>query len=289
MLIYTLFFAILAPNDSLGVTHHQTTQESEYSMTGVSLQKVQAEAPHLVSLVKETQTIVQNHGLDLSQVKAAVVGSFDDSGSAEGLYRDGTMQTTADMVFAAGLVFDDDGEVPVSFFSSTSKDLGDITLGNSKGFIQKLVKKRVPRWEGTSYVAALQWVINEAGYGRVNLGSLGGRGGLFGRRGSSLEVKAQAEYPTFAFIVTDGDPQDGDQAAELLTLMSQLPIFIQWVGVGPHNFRYLKKLDDLDGRLIDNAGFVDAKDARNERQMLEGLLNEFPQYLIEARKVGLLK
>jgi len=70
--------------------------------------------------------------------------------------------------------------------------------------------------------------------------------------------------------------------------MSQLPIFVQFVGVGPHRFEYLRNLDDLGGRLIDNAGFFDSKDARDTKGMLEGLLNEFPTYLKAARASGLV-
>lgn len=253
----------------------------------VSLRKVQEEAPHLVSLVKEVNRVSLQKGLNPAHDKAAVLATFDCSGSASPLYQSGEIQNVADLAFAAGLVFDDDGSVPVSFFDNRAYDLGDITLSNCQGFIAK----QSPRWGGTSYVSALNWIIDQAGYGRVDLGSAGGGGGGFFRRssGSALSVKATAEYPVFAMFVTDGEPQDGNAAAELLVRMSQLPIFVQFVGVGPHRFSYLRQLDDLGGRLIDNAGFFDAKDAGGSQQgMLDGLLNEFPAYLREARAKGLV-
>jgi hypothetical protein len=254
----------------------------------VSLDKVKAEAPHLVSLVKAAQGIVLKKGLDPSQTKAAVVASFDDSFSAQALYLSGLIQKKADMVFAAGLVFDDDGTVPVSFFNNYTQDLGEITLANSLGFIER----QRPSWGGTEYVSALKWVIEHAGYKLSDIPPLGGGGGGFlgfGKRSSStLEVKRKAAYPTFAIIVTDGEPQDGPAAADLLIRMSQLPIFVMWIGVGDNNFRYLKNLNELDGRLIDNAGFFDSKDARNDSEMLSGLLNEFPSYVVEAKKIGLI-
>lgn len=256
----------------------------------VSLTKVRDEAPQLVSLVKAVNRVSLDKGLNPAVDKAAVVVSLDDSGSAQDLYRSGEVQSVTDLVFAAGLVFDDDGSMPASFFSSSIKDLGEITLGNCNGF----VAKQHPRWGGTSYVAAIQWVIQAAGFGHVNLGSSGGgRGGLFGGWGSkpasALSVKATAPYPTYAAIVTDGEPQDGEAAADLLVRASQLPIFFQFLGVGPYNFSYLRKLDDLGGRLIDNAGFYDTKEARGDQTaMLSGMLNEYPAYLRAARAKGLV-
>jgi len=266
-----------------------TTTKAGVSMA-VSLKKVQEEAPHLVSLVKETMGVSLQKGLDLQVDKAAVVATFDDSGSAKPLYDSGEMQRVADMCFAAGLVFDDDGSVPVSFFDSYVQDLGEITLGNCNGFIAK----QRPAWGSTSYSSALRWIIDQAGYGNVDLGAGGAsRGGFFGRNkpsGGPLQVKANAAYPTFAIFVTDGEPNRDDEgpAADLLVRMSQLPIFVQFVGVGPHRFEYLRNLDDLGGRLIDNAGFFDSKDARDTKGMLEGLLNEFPTYLKAARASGLV-
>lgn len=252
----------------------------------ISLAKVRDEAPHMVSLVKAVNGVSLQKGLNPATDKAAVLATFDCSGSAQPLYRSGEIQDVADLAFAAGLVFDDDGSVPVSFFDNRAYDLGDITLGNCQGFIGR----QRPNWGGTSYVSALNWIIDQAGYSRVNLGSSGGGGGFFRKHtGDRLSIKATAAYPVFAIFVTDGEPQDGPAAADLLVRMSQLPIFVQFVGVGPHRFEYLHQLDDLDGRLIDNAGFFEAKGASGTQQgMLEGLLNEFPQYLKAARAAGLV-
>lgn len=253
----------------------------------VSLSKVNAEAPHLVNLVKAVNRVSLQKGLTPGVDKAAVLATFDCSGSAQSLYRSGEIQTVADLSFAASLVFDDDGSIPVSLFDNYAYDLGEITLGNCQGFINK----QRPNWGGTEYVSALRWIIDQAGYSNVNLGSSGGGGGFFRRNsgGGGLSVKAQAPYPVFAIFVTDGEPQDGHAATELLVRMSQLPIFIQFVGVGQHSFQYLKQLDDLDGRLIDNAGFFEARGAAGTQEgMLNGLLNEFPEYLKNARKLGLV-
>lgn len=252
---------------------------------GVSLDKVQREAPHMVDLVKRTKISLEKKGIDPDLDVAAVLAIFDDSMSAQNLYQSGQIQKVADMAFAAGLVFDDDGEVPAAFFSNTVKDLGSVSLSNCHGFIAK----QSPRWNGTEYAKALAWIIDQAGFGGVDL-STGATKGGFLRKGSEggFSVKGTAPYPTFAIFVTDGQPQDGEQTKKLLTAMSQLPIFVQFVGVGPADFPFLESLDELEGRFIDNAGFFDSKDASNEQEMLEGLLNEFPSYYVKARAKGLL-
>jgi hypothetical protein len=246
----------------------------------VTLTKVEQEAPHLVSLVKATTVSLRKSGIDPEANKAAVVATIDSSGSAQHLYASGEIQRVADMAFAAGLVFDDDGEVPVSFFDSRVHDLGNIELGNCKDFIAR----QRPTWGSTDYVKALQWIIDKAGYSNVSLAS----GGLFRKGG--LSVKAKAAYPTFAIFITDGEPNGGTGNAirQLLTEMSQLPIFVQFVGVGDASFSFLESLDELEGRYIDNAGFFDSKQASNQQEMLAGLLNEFPKYYVEARSKGLI-
>lgn len=258
----------------------------------ITLADVQAKAPHLVDLVKETVINLSKNGMDPGVDKAAVLAIFDDSGSAQSLYSggpSGLMQGVADLALAAGLVFDDDGEVPTALFSNTVKGLGNVHLSNCKGFIADAAKQA--RWHGTEYASALKWIIDQAGFSGVNLsiGSKSGFGGMFGKSSSGeMSVKATAEYPAFAIFVTDGQPQDPDETKKLLTAMSQLPIFIQFVGVGLADFPFLEALDELDGRFIDNAGFFDSKGATTTQQMLEGLLNEFPLYYKEARNKGLI-
>ena len=246
----------------------------------ISLEKVTAEAPHMVPMYKQAIDIKSELGFDPEKDKAAVVATIDDSGSARHLFDSGVVQRVTDLAFAAGLVFDDDGSVPASFFNNRIQDLGEITLANSKGFIGK----QTPQWGGTNYTSALKWIIDSAGFGNVNLKS----GGLF-KRGKQ-EVKATADYPTFAIFVTDGEPSDGNDASELLKMMSQLPIFVQFIGIGPSSFSYLKGLDTMsEGRLIDNAGFFKAEDVNDGDAMLRHMLGEFPSYLRDARAAGLVR
>ena len=253
---------------------------------GVSMVEIEKKAPHLVNLVKEVNVSLKKSNFDPEANKAAVVATIDESGSTRDLFSSGEIQRVADLAFAAGLVFDDDGEVPVSYFDNSVHDLGSINLSNCKGFIAN----NRPHFGSTDYVGALEWIIDQAGYSDVKLTS-SKMSGLFRKSGTDpLSVKATAPYPTFAIFITDGEPNRGTEDAiyALLTQMSQLPIFVQFLGVGSWGFQFLRSLDDLSGRLIDNAGFFDAKDASNTEEMLAGLLNEFPEYYQKARAEGLI-
>lgn len=269
-------------------------------MPVLDLNKVRSEVPRLAKTVEQVGITLQKKGLDPTTNKAAVIMTLDHSGSTEmggnRLYSDGTMRDVADIAFSAGLHFDDDGEIPVSFFDQGIKDLGNMNLGNAEDFISS-------RWNydfgGTSYLAALKWIVRTAGFDGVDLSSVTTvtteKHGHFGRshqqqvRGP-LSVKATAEYPTFALVATDGEPQDSHaDIIEYMTLMSQLPIFVQFVGVGHHDFEFLRQLDEMDGRFVDNANFFDAKDANHDPEQMLGLMfEEFPDYYIKARNLGLV-
>ena len=67
-------------------------------------------------------------------------------------------------------------------------------------------------------------------------------------------------------------------------------MFVQFVGIGKEDFPFLRKLDELPGRLIDNAGFmlVNDLDTIKDLELYDRLLNEFPQWLEKAWAQGLL-
>ncbi len=53
----------------------------------------------------------------------------------------------------------------------------------------------------------------------------------------------------------------------------------------------MHKLDELSGRLIDNAGFMHVNDLDEieDAELYDRLLNEFPHWLAKAREKGILE
>ena len=91
--------------------------------------------------------------------------------------------------------------------------------------------------------------------------------------------------PTYLIFITDGDNFDKSKTDKIIKLMSKFPIFIQFVGIGNEDFKYLQKLDNLSGRKVDNANFAKINDLYNserisDKTLYERLLAEYPQWLI---------
>lgn len=272
----------------------------------LDLKKLETEAPHLVDLAKNVTNLMKEEGLDPARYKSSVVATFDVSGSTEmgnnRLYTgaDKQMQGVADIALAAGFALDDDDKVPLSLFHSRVVDLGEITPATS---LNCLDAHKNTHKGGTNYIAALRWIVEKAGFGGVELGDVRAwANALRTNKGFDqlppLEVKATAEYPTYALFATDGEP--GDDIWELIAyiyLMSQLPIFVSCIGVGANRpFEMLERFSKLptqpepNGRLIDNVGAFDSlKAGGSQQKMLELLLGEYPSYYAKARGMGLVK
>ncbi|HRF62657.1 MAG TPA: VWA domain-containing protein [Candidatus Competibacter sp.] len=60
--------------------------------------------------------------------------------------------------------------------------------------------------------------------------------------------------------------------------------------IGSHPTPFLRKLDELPGRLIDNAGFMQVNDLDQikDAELYDRLLNEFPRWLERAREKAIL-
>lgn len=248
----------------------------------IDLAKVQQHAPGLVNLTKKAGVSIEKAGL--AGHTAAVLLVLDVSPSADSLYRSGAMQSVADQAFVMALNFDDDGAVPVCVFDEHAHDSGELTLENHRGFIDGA---RPGRTSGTGYSEAIRWCRAAA----VPDGK--GRGPLHRHT-----VTLPAPQPTYVLFVTDGEPTDPRSSIEReLTEASKEPIFFQFIGVGPGmgtrrapSFPYLERLDSMAGRFIDNAGFFAVADPRSfgDEEMFASLLAEYPTWLAEARRHGLI-
>ena len=94
----------------------------------------------------------------------------------------------------------------------------------------------------------------------------------------------------FVIFLTDGGNADKPASADVLRELSAQPVFMQSVGIGKEDFPFLHKLDELPGRVIDNAGFmhVNDLDAIKDAELYDRLLNEFPSWLTKAREQGMI-
>ncbi|WP_200374450.1 VWA domain-containing protein [Thiocystis violacea] len=84
-------------------------------------------------------------------------------------------------------------------------------------------------------------------------------------------------------------PRNREIEARILGSASR-PIFWPFVGIGGRNHGVLEKLDHLSGRIVDNCIFfaLDDRHGVSEGELYDHPLNEFPSWLNEARRKGLL-
>ncbi|MFF4275988.1 vWA domain-containing protein [Streptomyces sp. NPDC001536] len=238
-------------------------------LPAISLAKVQEAAPGLVSLYKKAGASIREHGLE--GLRAAVYLVLDRSGSMRPYYRDGSVQHLAEQVLTLSAHFDDDGTVPVVFFSTDIDGATDLTLGRHQGRIEKL-HQNLGHMGRTNYHWAMDAVIDHY-------------------------LESGSCSPALVVFQTDGGPTSRIAAERYLCKAARLPLFWQFVGFGDpddNEFAFLRRLDTLAvpaTRIVDNAGFFHAgrdPQAVDDQLLYDRLLNEFPTWLTDARAAGVI-
>ncbi|MEV0169763.1 VWA domain-containing protein [Streptomyces sp. NPDC050803] len=238
-------------------------------MAAISLSKVEETAPALVSLYKSAGVSLTKHGLD--GLRAAVYLVVDYSGSMKPYYKDGSVQALADRVLGLSAHLDDDGRVPVVFFSTDVDAETDIALADHQGRIERIVAG-LGHMGKTSYHLAMDAVIDHY-------------------------LDSGSREPALVVFQTDGGPINKLAAERYLCKAARLPLFWQFIGFGDassRQFDYLRKLDELsvpDKRVVDNAGFFHAgSDPRkvSDAELYDRLVGEFPKWLVAARAQGII-
>ncbi|MDO0915705.1 VWA domain-containing protein [Streptomyces sp. DT2A-34] len=239
-------------------------------MAAISLSKVEETAPALVSLYKSAGESLRKHRLD--GVRAAVYLVVDYSGSMKPYYKDGSVQALADRVLGLSAHIDDDGTVPVVFFSTDVDAVTEIALADHQGRIERIVAG-LGHMGKTSYHLAMDAVIDHY-------------------------LDSGPKDPALVVFQTDGGPINKLAAERYLCKAAPLPLFWQFIGFGDatsRQFDFLRKLDELavpDKRVVDNAGFFHAgSDPRTvaDAELYDRLVGEFPQWLAAARARGIVR
>lgn len=253
----------------------------------ISLEKrVEAKAPQLVSLVKSAGVSLAKVGLQGHRARVCLV--LDISGSMSGLYRKGLVQRFAERILALGCRFDSDGDIDVFLFGKNVHQPEPMGLSNWTGYVEKVIDRH-PLEGDTRYGAAMaavrrHYFPDAAGGERTSLHA--------------------APLPVYVMFLTDGSTSDQPMTERQLRWSSREPIFWQFMGIGKgkkskskrlvdfadSDFPFLEKLDELSGRLIDNADFfsVASPDEHSDSALYDLLMTEYPAWIGQARRHGLL-
>lgn len=243
---------------------------------------LQKKDPSMVSLVKKVQVQIEKKGLKQDRAKVALV--LDVSPSMAGFFDNGSVNELVRRVLALGLRFDDDGEIDVFLFGQTADVFGTVTIDNYRGFVQTVLDRHGYS-PGTYYGRAMK-LLRETYKAQPDFGSL----------------------PVYIMFVTDGATQDPANSETHIRESSHEPFFWKFLAIGAapqkkkkkkskwdkifgSGFEFLEKLDDLPGRLIDNADFQPVQDPStiSEDEMFELLMEEYPEWVNAAQSQGLIR
>lgn len=231
---------------------------------------------------RKTQVINLKKKANIEHQKAQVVFAVDISYSMKNLYDNGTVQDTTERILPLGLAFDVDEAVDLFLFHQGVIEMKEqVTLKNIDGYVPKNIIGKHD-YGGTNYAPVLNAILKK--YGKFKKG-----GGFLGLGKSNTPEKLK--HPIYVIFVTDGENSDKYETEEALKALSNHGIFVQFVGIGHEKFQFLMKLDDLSGRLIDNANFFKIEDIKKiaDDALYALLMTEFPLWLVLARKHGLIE
>jgi hypothetical protein len=194
-----------------------------------------------------------------------VVALLDESGSMGHLFRDGTVQrvTEAALAWTAGV--DADGMAPVGAFGSHHIWHGEVNLTNVMGVVDR---EGWNAWGSTNLTSSLD---------------------------ALLELAPQVTNPMYAFIVTDGSPDNKQTAIDRIAQLSQYPVFVKILLVGndPWGKNFVEYLDDLEDhepgrRLFDNVDAQHIADPRkvNDHVFFANAMTEETASAIEGMKAA---
>jgi uncharacterized protein YegL len=227
----------------------------------------------IIDLTKKAQVVLEKKAI--FGEKAHVKFVIDISGSMSSQYSNGIVQELTDRLLGIGINLDEDQSIEVYAFGEGDYEIGSADINNHQGFIKNILLKKV-RLEGdTRYAGAMKRIINK--YSAP-------------KKGFFKKTTVTASVPVYVIFVTDGNNNDQAAAEKLIRESSNQAIFWQFVGIGGARFDFLRKLDDMSGRFLDNADFFEVQDLRkiSDEDLYDKLLTEFPNWLKQAREKGIL-
>ncbi len=212
-----------------------------------------------VKLLKERKVNLEKvvSSKDLSKQLSRVAVVMDYSGSMRKLYREGVVQEVLERLLPIAMKFDDNGEMEFWIFDDGFRRMPSISLDNYFGYVEREILSKGYHMGATNYAPVMNDIMKKY-----------------------LE-EDPADLPDFILFITDGANADKAAAKKTLTEASKHPIFWQFIGIGKNEFPFLEKLDEMEGRYVDNANFfaIDNLVDISDDDLYNKLLDEFPGWL----------
>lgn len=227
------------------------------------LERAGRQQPALVNLIKQAAVSLEKRGLGDARYRVKLV--LDVSASMIDQFKSGAVHDLVQRALALAARLDDDGSVEVYLFGIKCRRVGSVSLENADRFVREL---RFDFEGGTHYGPVMTLVRDDA------------------RR----EV---SDFPVLVLFVTDGGTSNPAAVIKQMREASNEALFWKFMGIeeGRVNFEFLEKLDDLSGRVVDNADFfrVSSPIRVPDAELFECLVNELDGWERAARSAGILK
>lgn len=204
---------------------------------------------------------------NLEKVRARVGLVLDITGSMRNLYKDGTVQKVVERILAIASQFDDDGLLDVWVYDNEFTRLKPVSERDFEGYVNRIILEDdlVHKFGRNDEPPVMKDVLRKY-----------------------LEEEPSKD-PAYIVFINDGGCKK--TIKPIIVNSAKYPLFWQFVGIGNGNFDFLKRLDMMEGRMVDNANFlhIEAIDKISDHELYDSLLNEFPSWVKEARQKGILQ
>ncbi|MBF6238821.1 VWA domain-containing protein [Nocardia otitidiscaviarum] len=197
---------------------------------------------------------------------------IDKTGSMLRLYRDKVVHRVVRRMIPVAIQLDDDGVLEPYLYAKSFLRLPDVTVDQAES------------WSDT-------YLHVYGTHGGIDYKPIGASNNEIPIISEVMSTLRPGDAPTLVLFFTDGGFSEKSRIARLMREAAALPAFWQFVGLGQANYGLLRTLDELDGRLVDNAGFfaVDDIDRIDDAELYARLLGEFPAWLTAARAAGVVR
>ncbi|WGV48563.2 vWA domain-containing protein [Rhodococcus erythropolis] len=203
-------------------------------------------------------------------IRARVVLVIDKTGSMAKQYRTRVVHRVVERMVPVAIQLDDDGKLEPYLYAVSFVKLPEISVHDAE------------EWSDT-------YLHLRGSHGGFNYDKIGAANREVPIMTEILSDLTRGSAPTLVLFFTDGGFSERKEITKLMREASGLPAFWQFVGIGKANYGVLEKLDDLDGRVVDNAGFfaLDDIDTVDDAQLYTRLLSEFPDWHKAAVAAGI--
>ena len=232
----------------------------------------------LVNLTKTAAVSLAKTGADARAAKFWLV--LDVSGSMRGLFKSGAVDRLIQRCMAYALNLDDDGDVSCVLFDNSARAIPPITAATYAGVAAEVMARR-DIWGTTDYGRAMR-LVREMAAAEPDFGRM----------------------PVYVMFVTDGGTENRPLAERQIQSAAAEGIFWKFMAIGPmpkghvaksralpRGFDFLAYLDDMPGRVVDNADFfaVADPDDPSDEAFFDLMANEYAGWIAAAAKAGVLR